>query len=404
MGIAEISNRKIVIGKQSALGTAVAAGGTSKYYNHKPDTAGGLKKDTFSSDSIRTDQTVQNARHGLRSVDFTLSQELQLGGHTELIAAACRAAWASGSTTGAQTNIGINTSTRTISRAAGSFITDGFKVGDIVRAAGFATTANNGKNLRLLTVTALAMTYAADAWLTGAGMATEAAGASVTITVPGKKVATPSSGHTKDYFTVEDWHSDVPQGTLMTDCVVGSVAIDVNPGAQATIKFGLTGLAADLTRTSAYFSAATAASTGSLLAGPEGKLNFAGNDSAVVSGLQINMAGSADVKAVVGSKSSPDVFRSPIAVSGSLSALFDGGAILTAFDNEVENVLYVYMFANATATADFLVIKVPNAKINGADKSQDGPALQISGNFTGDNRASATAVETSAIVFMDSTV
>ncbi len=70
-----------------------------------------------------------------------------------------RSAFATAATTGAVTTIGLNATTRTISRSTGSFITDGFKVGDIVRATGFVASANNNKNLRITAVAALSMTY-----------------------------------------------------------------------------------------------------------------------------------------------------------------------------------------------------------------------------------------------------
>lgn len=403
MAIAEIATRKISIGKQSGLGS-LASVSAGVALNFRRSTTMGLSKEAFSSDSIRTDQQRANPRHGLRRGAASIDQELQMAGHKELMAAALRASWGSAISTGALTTIGINSSTRTISRASGSFVTDGFCVGDIVRASGFAATANNGKNYRLATVSALSMTYHADTWL--AGITTESAGASVTVSVPGKKLQVPSSGHTKDYFTVDDWHSDVSSQTTIKDAVVNTMALDIAPGAHALISFGLIATDAVPTGSAQYFTTIAAAPTGELLAGSNGLLRYNGADSAVVQQLQINLDSGADVRAVIGANKSPDVFRESITVTGSMSALFDNasGGVLANFDAETEAPLYVYLFAENTAGSEFMIIKLPSVKIMGADKSADGPAMQLSGDLSMGKLASGTALETTSLVIVDSQV
>jgi len=403
MAIAELATRKITFAKQSGLGS-LASTSAGLALNYRPSTTMGLSKESFTSDSIRTDQQRANPRHGLRRGTASIDQELQMAGHKELMAAALRGSWASTITTGALTTIGINSSTRTISRASGSFVTDGFCVGDIVRASGFAATANNGRNFRLATVSALSMTYHADTWLTG--ITTESAGASVTISVPGKKLQTPASSHTKDYFTIDDWHSDVSNQTTIKDAVVNTMSLDIAPGAHAQVSFGLIGTDATPTGSSQYFTSGsiTAAPTGALLAGPNGLLRYNGADSAVVQQLQINLDSGADVRAVIGANKSPDVFRESITITGSLQALFDNAATgpLVTFDAETEAALYVYLFADSTASSEFIIIKLPSVKMMGADKSADGPAMQLSGNLSAGRLASGTAQETTSIVIVDS--
>lgn len=401
MAIAEIASRKVSIAKQSGLGT-LASASAGIALNFRPSTSMGLSKESFSSDSIRTDQQRANPRHGLRRGQASIDQELQMAGHKELMAAALRGSWASSITTGALTTIGINSSTRTISRASGSFLTDGFCVGDIVRASGFAATANNGKNFRLATVTALSMTYHADTWLSG--ITTESAGASVTITVPGKKLQTPSTSHTKDYFTLDDWHPDVSNQTTIKDAVVNTMALDIAPGAHAQVSFGLIGTDATPTGSAQYFTTIAAAPTGSLLAGPNGLLRYNGADSAVVQQVQINLDSGADVRAVIGANKSPDVFRESITITGSMSALFDNAATgpLVTFDAETEAPLYIYLFADSTASSEFVIVKLPSVKIMGADKTADGPAMQLSGDLSAGKLASGSGLETTSIVIVDS--
>jgi hypothetical protein len=402
MTIASQIKRKVFIGKQSALGT-IAGTGDGKTYNYRDGgLSGGLTKEAFDSNTIRTDQQRQNASHGTRSVTKTIDQEFQIGGHTALLEGALRDTFETGATTGAVTSIGINGSTRTISRSSGSFITDGFKVGDIVRATGFAASANNNKNYRLATVGASSMTYVADAWI--GTVTTESAGATVTISVPGKKLSVPSSGHTNDYFTIEEWNDDIEQSERDIDCKISSMAISIPANGNATINFGFLGRNATYA-TSQYFSNPTAAPNGEILAGPTGLLSYNGVDSVVLTSVDLSLDAGAEVKSVVGSNLSPDVFTGSVVVTGSMSALFEDGTILDDFDDEVEAPLSIYLFENSNADSDFVIIKLPNIKVNSADKSADGTAISLASNFSAGVLADgSTTKEQTTIVIVDSSL
>lgn len=402
MTIASQIKRKVFIGKQSALGT-IAGTGDGKTYNYRDGgLSGGLTKEAFESNTIRTDQQRKNASHGTRSVTKTIDQEFQVGGHTALLEGALRDAFAAGGTTGASTAIGLNSSTRKITRSSGSFVTDGFKVGDIVRATGFSNTGNNNKNFRLTAVSASEMTFAADSWISG--LTTESAGATVTVAVPGKKLSVPATGHTNDYFTIEEWNDDIEQSEVDTDCKVSSVAISIPANGNATINFGFLGRNATYA-TSQYFVSPTAAPNGDIMAGTTGLLAYDGVDSVVLTSLDLTIDGGAEIKSVVGSNLSPDVFTGSVVVTGSMSALFEDAAILGDFDAEAEAPLYVYLFANSSANSDFVIIKLPNIKINSADKSADGTAISLSSNFSaGILTDGSTTKEQTTIVIVDSTV
>lgn len=402
MTIASQIKRKVFIGKQSALGTKALAN-SGKTYNYRDGgLSGGLTKEAFESNTIRTDQQRQNASHGTRSVSKTLDQEFQVGGHTALLEGALRGTFATAATTGALTTIGINSTTRTISRGTGSFITDGFKVGDIVRATGFTATANNNKNLRLATVAALTMTYFADAWL--GTLTTETAGATVTVAAAGKKLSVPLTSHTNDYFTIEEFNEDISQSETDLDCKVSSVAIAIPANGNATINFGFLGRNATYDTTQ-YFTSPTEAPNGDLLAGTTGLLSYNGVDSVVLTNVSIDLDAGAEIKAVVGSNISPDVFTSAVVVSGSMSALYEDATILNDFDDEAEAPLFIYMFANSSANSDFVIIKLPNIKINSAEKASDGTAISLSSNFSaGVLLDGSTTQEQTTIVIVDSTV
>lgn len=400
MGIANTSIQQIRIGKQSAKGTILpAADAGAKLYNFV-DTSGSLAKESFESNTIRTTQQRLNPRHGTRSVPFTLNQELQIGGHNEIVAAILRAAFATAATTGSVSQ-SLVTATRTISRASGSYITDGFKVGDIVRISGAVDSDNNGVNLRLTSVIALEMVYAADPWLP-AGMS-DITTTAITVAVPGKKCSIPQSGHTTDYFTIEDWQSDVPSSRRHTDMRPASVDIAVPPNGHATFSTNWLGIDSDV-ETTEWFTNEAAASTGALLAGPQGLIRYNGVDSAVVADFSVNINNSAEIKQVVGTDLSPDVFVGMTVVTGSMSAMFDANTFLDNFEAETVAPLYLYLFEDSTAGSDFVIIKLPSVKVNSADSASDGVARTVSMNFTsGENVDGSTTIEQTSIVYHDST-
>lgn len=402
MTIASQIKRKVFIGKQSALGS-IASTSAGKTYNYREGgLSGGLTKDSFASNTIRTDQQRPNGTHGTRSVNRSLDQELQFGGHTELLAGALRNSWDAASTTGAVTTIGLNSSTKAITRSTGSFIADGFKVGDIVRATGFAAAGNNNKNFRLTAVAALSMTFANDSWL--GTLTTESAGATVTVASPSKKLSIPSTGHTNDYFTIEEFNEDIAQSERDVDCKISTMAITIPANGNATVNFGFLGRDASYDTTQ-YFSNPADAPSGEILNGVNGLLSYNGADSVVLTNVSISLDAGAEIKPVVGSNISPDVFTSAATITGSMSALFEDDAILGDFNGEVEAPLFVYMFANTSANSDFIIIKLPNIKINSADKSADGTAISLASNFSaGVLLDGSTVKEQTSIVIMDSTV
>jgi hypothetical protein len=93
-------------------------------------------------------------RHGVRSVEGTINGELSPGTWKDFIAAAVRKAFAA---TTAITSLSITIAgagpTYTVTRASGSFLTDGVKAGDVVRlTAGSFNAANLNKNLWVLSL------------------------------------------------------------------------------------------------------------------------------------------------------------------------------------------------------------------------------------------------------------
>ena len=102
----------------------------------------------------------------------------------------------SGKTTGSLTNVSVNSTNKTYTRTNGSFINDGFAVGQIITWSGFTNNGNNISTFAISTLTATIMT------LTGAtGLVTEISGATVNCTLLTCKLANVSVNATGKTYT-----------------------------------------------------------------------------------------------------------------------------------------------------------------------------------------------------------
>ena len=86
-----------------------------------------------------------------------------------------------GTPVGTPTTLAVDGSAKTITRNAGSFITDGYFVGQTIRTTGFAAPGNNQKGLVITTLTATVATFADAVGLVTAGASSAAAITSSTL-------------------------------------------------------------------------------------------------------------------------------------------------------------------------------------------------------------------------------
>jgi hypothetical protein len=248
-------------------------------------------------------------------------------------------------------------------------LTDGAKIGDVWRlTAGTFNTNNSNKNLLVTALTATVMTVAV---LNGTTLTTEGPIASATLTCPGKKTLAPLTGHTAEYWTVEDWYGDITQSELFTDVMFGQAQIALPANGNATIDLAGAGRNRVLSQTQVLTSP-TAETTTDVLTAVQGLLIVNGAVVSNVTGIQINIDGKvAPMEGVVGSLIVPDVQRSTIEVSGQFTAFFQDATISTTFDNATTINLIAVLASNSLANADFMTFNIPMINVTG-DNVDDG--------------------------------
>lgn len=386
--------------KQAGLGTiALPAGGNIL---RRTQSTLDLNKTSYQATELRSDYQVADMRLGMRSVAGDISGELSPGTYADLIAGALRSPFAAGITTGPQTTIAASAVAPHFTRTTGSFLTDGFKIGDVIRATGFTNAANNATNFMITAVDATDLTVIQ---LNGpVGIVTEAAGGSVTLAVAGKKALIPSSGFADTYFTFEHWFSDIQQSEVFTDCKVSQLDLALPATGMSTIKAAVMGLNMQ-TEQAAYFMAPAPETTSGILAAVNGVVVSGGKAVGIVTGATLTINGTLTTGAVVGSNVAPDVFDGTIKVTGQLTAYFQDATLRDQFVNETESSISFAMTTNNSANADFLAFTLPRIKISSAKKDDGEKALSITIPFTAlknVNGGAGTASDATTVSFQDS--
>ena len=256
--------------------------------------------------------------------------------------------------------------TYTVTRAAGSYLTDGFKRGDVTRlSVGALNAANINKNLLITGLTTLTATVRV---LNSVAMVAEGPVASTTMTVIGKKTFAPATGHTNKSFSVEHWFSDVPASEVYSGCQPTKIEISLPPTGLATISIPVMGQNVT-TAVGQYFTSPTAASVTGLTAAVNGDILVGGVAVATLTGLTLSIESNRSGDPVVGSSVIPTRFPGRILVSGQATAYFEDTVLRDAFLNETEIEIMVVLTSDETATSNFIAFTLPRCKLGGSSKS-----------------------------------
>lgn len=370
-------NKSVIYKKETTWGTL--AGTASGKVLRRVTANFNLEKETYQSNEIRTDYQIADYRHGVRSAVGSLSGELSPGTYADFLAAAVAKDFVAGvSAAGLSYTIAASGNFYTVTRAAGDYLTDGFKVGDVVRitAAG-GNAANTGRNLMILSLTSTVATVTP---LNSGVMVAEGPIASATIAVQGKKTWAPLTGHTDDSFTVEEFYDDVDQSEVYTGNKVNTVSIALPSTGLVTCEFGFMGKDLAQTGTSQYFTSPTAQGTSGIFAAVNGVLVINGVPVALLTNLNLNINRNMQNATVVGSNSVVEMFEGRIQVEGDLSAYFEDVALRDLFKDETEASIMVALTTSNAKDADFMAFVMPRVKINSntRDDSEGGITSQNS--------------------------
>lgn len=377
MPISKGTSKQVAYKKETTFGTPAGTSGGSLL--RRVTANFNLVKEAYESNEIRVDRQVADFRHGVRSAEGTLNGELSSSSYDDFMGSIVGKDFVAVSLgAAAQITVTAVGSVYTLVRASGSFLTDGIKVGMVIRAAGLTTSGDNGKNLLVASVTATNVVVVP---LNGSTMTAQGTASSVTLTAPGKQTFVPTTGHTDDSYTVEEFYSDIAQSEVYTGMKVNSVAVQLPATGLTTIDIGFAGKDLTQTGTTQYFSTPTAQGTTGIFAAVNGVMLVQGAPAALITSADFSIERATENATVVGSNSIADIFTGRIRVTGNLSVYFQDAAFRDYFNAETPVSLVLTVTADSSATANFITFTLPKVKLGSFTKDDGELGIIASTSF-----------------------
>ena len=360
-----------------------------------------LTKETYQSEEIRTDYQLVDFRHGVRAVEGSISGELSAGTYADFLASALARNWtaATPSALGSTTIASVG-GTYTITRTTGSWLTDTVRVGNVIRLTGFAT-ANNNVNLLVIALTATVVTVVA---LNGIKLTNETVASGGTYQVRGKTTYAPTTGHTDDSYTFEEWYADIGQSEVTVGNKVNTVGIALPATGLTTVDLSFMGQDLKQRGVSQFFTSPSAQNSNGIFAAVNGALIVNGAPVALVTGANFNINRNMTSEAVVGSNIKPEIYEGRIIVDGDFTTLYQDGTFAGYFDNETEISLVVALTANSLPNSEFMSFTIPRLKLSTDTKDDGEKGIVSSNSFQALKGFGANGFEATTLMIQDSTL
>ena len=387
MAVEQGQLKKLSYKKQTGLGAA--ASGSGGQYLRRETAAFNLMKDKFNSNEIVTHQQYTGDTYGVSKTSGTLSGVISPATYKDFLASLVRADFA---TVTAITGLSLTIAGSgpwTITRSAGDFLTGGIKIGHVVRiTAGTYTGTARDINLLVTGVTSTVLTVVVP---NGSSLTAQGPIASSTVTVVGKTTKVPTTGHTNDYYTIEEWYTGNSKSRLYTDMQVASASIQVPATGIATISMPFVGLGRTKGN-SQVLTSPTAENTNTILSASNAYILINGARTTVATSMSLTIDGKVTHgEPVIGSRTLSDVVRGEVNVSGTVTVQYDAETISDLFVNETAVSIICVLFADSTATSDFVSFVIPRAKFFGDDIDDGKKQLVMTLPFTAELNASGGA-------------
>lgn len=378
MTISKGTSKQVGYKKETTWGTL--AGSSSGKLLRRVTANFNLVKEAYESGEIRTDRQIADFRHGVRSAEGSLNGELSPASYADFMGSIVgRDFTTAPASSSASITIAASGALYTVTRATGDFLTDGFKVGQVVRLTGAGLDAANvAKNLLIASATATALTVKV---VNGTALEEEGPIASVTVTAVGKTTFVPISGHTDQSYTVEEFYADIGQSEVYTGMKLNSMAVQLPATGLTTVDFGFAGKDLTQTGTSQYFSSPTAQNSNGIFAAVNGVMLVDGAPVALVTSADFSVERATENATAVGSNSVAEIFTGRIRVTGNLSVYFQDATFRGYFDSETPVSIVLTLTTDSAANSDFVTFTLPKVKLGSFTKDDGELGTVASASF-----------------------
>lgn len=371
---------------EGTFGVAAAGGAGAKRFRLNGGGLG-LEMAQIASNELRSDMRSGATRNGSRSVNGGYPADLSVGTFDELIEAVFRGTFTAPSSITFATMTSVTTVADGIVAATGSWLTQGVRVGQIVRALGLPDAANNSRNLRVVGVTAAKITTAETLVVN--------AGADSTGSIEIMKRLIQPATIVKRSFTFEENQKDIDGSELFIGAKIASMRISGGPDAMAIVEFGIIGADGSVLEgaSSPYFTDPVATtSIGLTLA--DAKIRFGGEDVAVLSGFDMTLDNRQGGQAVIGGGITPEIFEGNATLGGSVSGIRRNLTNVTRYIAETPLELHLLLVEPGAEPKGFISLFVPNIKLGRPTKQYgSGSAMIEQLPFTAANKDATTGYD-----------
>lgn len=313
-------------------------------------------KDNYKSEIRSRSRQRKNSKHGYKNIGGDLMSELATVWHDSFFEALLGGTWATGVVAVPHATVSALTNGGKITCASATFLTDGFKVGDIFRW-------NNNPNLRHM----IASVSETEIEVYGSTLQATAAASNV-FAVVGKKLTV---GNTARSFSIERFFSNLGLYQVFRGCRINTGRLNVPPTGIPECDFGVMGQdAGALSSTSAASTYASAPVT-EPMSSIHGAL-YIGTDRTeigLLTGFDLSMSNAMSGDKVAFRNTVPTInFGRYMDVSGNLTILFNGATHYNRFINEDETPIHLVIYdGDAPDTDGFLRITMSRVKFNTGD-------------------------------------
>jgi len=391
MTIALEINKVVAVYKQTGLG--VPRSGSGAQALRRETSSGKLSVATYENNEITSHQQSTGKTHGGRTATFTLNGLLSPSTYKGFFESLLRGAFTATTAFAASTITISGTSalyTFTASAATPNFLTNGLKIGDVVRlSASGGTSGNKANNILVLGITSELIFTGIT--LNASALTLEAI-TTCTVTVVGKKCIAAATSQTKDYWTVEEYQSDITKSELFTDTVIGSADIKIPASGNTSVAFNAVALNRSSTGAQ-VLTTPTAETTTSVVQGIHGLVIVNGATVAYITGADIKIDGGVSpMEAVLGSNVSPDVVRGITKVSGQITAYYQDAIMSGYFDAATPISVVLVDAVDNTNASEFVSFSMSKVVLDGDDKDNGAKGIIRTYPFTAQINGDGSAI------------
>lgn len=326
-------------------------------------------QNVIESGEIRSDRQNASDIQGNKNVGGGVETELSNLSHDELLSSGLFNDWVS-IDTGATTLSAVN-ATNSFDRGAGSFVTDGFVVGQWVLVSGFGTNPTNNGWFKVTGVAATVLTVVgSDALIDETGDADEQ--------IQGDYL---KGGVAPQYLSIRKAYRDIDKAVIFDGCVVSEVGLTIAPDAVIGLTFTINGQDETLltgTGATGAGTAATDVATTTPMDSFSGIVLLDDVINATITNISLTLNNNIDDLFVVGSRYKIDQSPGRQDVSGDLGFYFED---LTEYEASVNHTSKSIDVTSNDGT-NYFAISMPRVFYDLETPSADGEgAMPMTGPF-----------------------